>query len=360
MNSTNNPSFPQVSGFSKELRTRVQAYFTHNQIEDKETNAIRWKAIIWLSLHLGAFVVILTGWVNIWAVIGLAVLMGVAKAAIGMNTMHSANHGAFSQKRRVNKLAGSSLILFGGNPFFWRLQHNVLHHTYTNIHQRDEDIHAGALLRFSHSDRRRWHHKYQHLYFPFLYCLMTFSWVFYKDFDQLVRYEKMGLIRKHRSTFNQQLVRTLLIKVNYLLLMIGLPLLIGAFTWWQWMIGFLTIHFTASLILSLVFQSAHVIEETNFPVPDNNGKMNDEWMIHQLNTTSNFATKNKWWTWFLGGLNFQVEHHLFPNIGSAHLKEISKIVKKCAAEFEIPYHEAPTFSKALFSHIKHLKQLGSA
>ncbi len=340
------------------MRLRVQSYFSENKIRKTEGSKVYIKSALWISLYVGSFVLILTGLLNAWAMLGLAFCMGLSMAGIGLNTMHGANHNAFSQNTFLNKLAASTLCLFGGNPFFWKLQHNVLHHTYTNVHSKDEDIDAGKLLRFSTEDDLRWFHRYQHYYFPLLYSLMTLVWAFHKDYDQLARYHKMGLIKQHRSSFKAQLTKTTLIKLGYIGYIAVLPLLIGDFSWWQWGIGFLTMHFTAGLILALIFQSAHVVSETNFPVPDNDGKLNDEWMMHQLRTTSNFATKNRWFSWLIGGLNFQVEHHLFPNIGHVHLRQISKIVKKCAGEFGLPYNESPTFGKAVFSHVKLLKQLG--
>lgn len=351
-------SNPSAGGFSHELRSRVNSYFKDNKLNQKEGASVYFKSIFWISIYLGSFALILSGIVNVWGMLALALAMGLSMAGIGLNTMHGANHGTFSKNKFINKLAGSTLCLFGGNPFFWKLQHNVLHHTYTNVHSKDEDIDAGSLLRFSHQEKLRWFHRYQHLYFPLLYSLMTLLWAFHKDYDQLVRYHKMGLIKQHRSSFSSELVKTTVIKLGYIGYIVILPLLIGDFTWWQWGIGFLTMHFSAGLILALIFQSAHVVGETDFPMPDNDGQLTDEWMMHQLRTTSNFATSNRWLSWLLGGLNFQVEHHLFPSIGHAHFGPISKIVRKCAIDFNLPYNESPTFGKAIFSHVRLLKHMG--
>ena len=357
-NTTQSFSNSVVGGFSHELKSRVNSYFKENGLSKKEGASIYFKSILWISIYIGSFVLILTGIINVWGMLALALAMGLSMAGIGLNTMHGANHGSFSKNKSMNKLASSTLCLFGGNPFFWKLQHNVLHHTYTNVHSKDEDIDAGNLLRFSHEDKLRWFHRYQHFYFPFLYSLMTLVWAFHKDYGQLMRYHKMGLVKQHRSSFGSELTKTTLIKLGYIGYIAVLPLLITDLTWWQWGIGFLTMHFSAGLILALIFQSAHVVGETDFPVPDNEGKLNDEWMMHQLRTTSNFATSNKWLSWLLGGLNFQVEHHLFPSIGHVHFRSISKIVQKCAFDFNLPYNESPTLRKAIFSHIRLLKNMG--
>mgnify|MGYP000583501678 CR=1 FL=1 len=362
MKRANTPQFSSAdsNGFSYELRTRVNSYFKENNIGKHEGSSVIFKSTIWLLIYFGSYTLILTGILNVWAMWALTLAMGFAMAGIGLNIMHGANHDTFSKNKTINKIAGATLCLFGGNPFFWKLQHNVLHHTYTNVHSKDEDIDAGSLLRFSKEEKLRWFHKYQHYYFPLLYSWLTVLWAFHKDYDQLARYNKMGLVKQHRSSMGNQLVKTTLIKLGYVGYIAIIPAFFADFAWWQLLIGFFVMHFTAGFTLSMIFQCAHVVSETNFPVPDNEGKLNDEWMTHQLRTTSNFATSNRFLSWLLGGLNYQIEHHLFPSIGQNHLRNISGIVKQCARDFNLPYHESPSFLKAIFSHIKVLKRLGTA
>ena len=345
------------NGFSRELRRRINQYFKENKVKRHGDWRVYHKTIVWLILYLAPLVLILTGVINLWVAFGLTFVMGIAKCGIGLNVMHDANHGSYSKKGWVNRLGGATISLMGGNVLVWKLQHNVLHHSFTNIQHKDEDIAGRYILKFTPEDPTRWFHRFQHLYSPFLYSLMTLLWAFHKDFVQLKRYHKNGLIKKHKSSYRLEMWRSVGIKVFYFGYILVLPLVLTDMTWWQWLIGFLSMHLTAGLLLGLVFQSAHVVEETENPVPVN-GSIEDEWMIHQLKTTANFGTKSKWLSWFAGGLNFQVEHHLFPNISHMHYPEISKIVRQCAKEFNLPYNEAPTFMKAIVSHFRTLKALG--
>ncbi len=348
----------QGAGFSTELRKRINEYFKENQKKIHGNWGVYHKTIIWHFLYLAPYVLILNGILGAWANIGLAVLMGVAMCGIGLNVMHDANHGTFARKKWLNKLAGGSLVLMGGNPFTWRMQHNVLHHTYTNIQHKDEDIAPRYVLKFCPQDKTRWFHRYQHIYASFFYALMTIAWTLHKDFVQLIRYNKMGLLKQHKASYSKEMSRNIAIKIFYFGYIGVLPLMISDLSFGQWLIGFLTMHFTAGLLLGLIFQSAHVVEDTENPMPDAAGNMEDEWMIHQLRTTANFANRSKWFTWFAGGLNFQVEHHLFPNISHIHYPAISKIVKQTAKEFNLPYHEAPSFYTAVRSHFRALKRMG--
>jgi linoleoyl-CoA desaturase len=346
--------------FSTELRKRVNNYFKEKNVSVYGNWRVYHKTVVWLVLYLTPLVIILTGIPGIWGSLLLVLLMGISMCGIGLNVMHDANHGNYSSKGWVNNLAGASLTLMGGNPLNWRIQHNVLHHTFTNVLHKDEDVGPRYVLKFSPSDKTRWFHRYQHIYAPFFYALMTLIWAFSKDFTQLQRYHKLGLVKQQRTSYRAELWRTIAIKVFYFGYILVLPMLVTDLLWWQWLIGFLTMHFTAGLLLALVFQSAHVVEQTEHPVPDTNLAMEDEWMVHQLRTTANFATKNKWFSWFAGGLNFQIEHHLFPNISHIHYPAISEIVKQCAHDFNLPYHDAPTFTAAVRSHFKTLKELGRA
>ena len=129
----------------------------------------------------------------------------------------------------------------------------------------------------------------------------------------------------------------------------------------DWMIGFLSLSLFAGFVLSIVFQLAHTVETAEFPAANKEtGKMEDEWAVHQLRTTANFATRNRFICWWVGGLNFQIEHHLFPRILHIHYPEISKIIKKACQDFGMPYHEFTKMRTAIASHVKHLKSLSVA
>ena len=145
-------------------------------------------------------------------------------------------------------------------------------------------------------------------------------------------------------------------KVLYSFLFIALPIIMVGFQ--AWLVGFLVYGLFAGFVLSIVFQLAHTVEDTQFPTANvQTGKMEDEWALHQLKTTANFATKNKMISWWLGGLNFQIEHHLFPRVSHVHYPAISKIIRKACQDYGFPYIEYPKMRTAVVSHVTHLKNL---
>jgi linoleoyl-CoA desaturase len=272
--------------------------------------------------------------------------------------MHDANHGAYAKKNWVNIFVGYSLNLVGANAFNWKMQHNVLHHTYTNVHEEDEDISPRGALRLTPHSAWKKVHRYQFIYAWFLYGLMTIVWLFFKDFARIVKYHKNGLAKTHKAHIGKEwaiLIGTKLVYIGYIFV---IPLVFTALTWWQILLGILIMHYIAGFILAIIFQPAHVIEGAEFPLPDDSNTLENNWAVHQLHTTTNFGNKSRWFTWYVGGLNFQIEHHLFPNICHVHYRKISGIVRETATEFGLPYKSARTFFGALAGHTRLLKQLG--
>jgi linoleoyl-CoA desaturase len=287
------------------------------------------------------------------------VIMGLGVAGIGLSVMHDANHGAYSKKSWVNTAVGYSMNFLGANAFTWKVQHNVLHHSFTNIHEEDEDISPRGALRLTPHSNWLWIHKYQFVYAWFLYGLMTIVWMSIKDFSRLLKYKKNGLVETQKTTFIKECVILLTSKILYIAYMVLLPLTLTSYTWWQLGLGIFAMHYIAGFILAIIFQPAHVIEGTDFPLADESGNIRNDWAVHQLLTTTNFGTGNKYFSWYVGGLNFQIEHHLFPNICHVHYRKIAKIVKATAEEFGLPYKTSRTFLSALGSHMRLLKQLGA-
>lgn len=344
--------------FTRTLRKRVDNYFKSKGISRNANATMVMKTVVFLTLYILPFVALFTFAPSFGVSLLLWAIMGFAVAGIGMSVMHDANHGAYSRNPRINALVGHSLNLCGGAVVNWKMQHNVLHHTYTNIAGKDNDIDGAGTMRFHPHSEPQKHHRFQWLYAFGLYSILTLFWSLAKDFIQFFRYKKE---RAATSTPQQEralFLRILGVKVVYFGIIFGLPMAIGGFAFWQVLVGFVIMNMISGLILSLIFQMAHVVEDTEFPLPDDSGNMEDSFMVHQLKTTSNFATKSPFLTWYSGGLNFQVEHHLFPNICHVHYPEISKIVKDTAEEYGYPYNEEPTFSSALSSHIRMLKQFG--
>lgn len=332
-------------------------YFKENNIKKTGNWKLHLKAVILFTVFLTPYFLILTLNMPFWVMLLLSVVIGIGMAGLGMNVMHDGNHGSYSTKSWVNKFMGGTIYILAGNVYNWQVQHNVLHHTYTNIHGHDEDLDAGRIIRFT--KEAEWHkfHKFQHYYSVFLYGLLTFNWALTTDFKQMRSYLKRKL--SYGEAKSPKILWTTLIitKVIYVAVWIVLPILIGI-AWWQVLIGFFVMHYTAGLILSIVFQLAHVVDETTNPIPNAEGEIENTWAIHQLYTTANFAPRNRIVNWFTGGLNHQIEHHLFPHISHVHYGKIAEIIKQTASECNLPYHEFKTTRGAIIAHFKHLRDLG--
>jgi linoleoyl-CoA desaturase len=186
---------------------------------------------------------------------------------------------------------------------------------------------------------------------------MTFSWATFKDFLQITRYNKKGLVKAQGVSFKKEMVKLIAQKVIYYAIFLGLPFLLLDLAWWHILLGWFVMHFTTGLILGCVFQPAHVVPTSEFPLPNDNNVVEGDWLKHQLLTTANFAPKNRILSWYVGGLNYQIEHHLFPNISHVHHSAISKIVQATAKEFDLPYYSQKTFRGALLNHAKMLYKL---
>jgi linoleoyl-CoA desaturase len=345
------------SQFAATLRKNVNEYFREKGISSKGNSKMIVKAVSMIAMYLAPFLLILTLPLSGWMIVPLSLLMGIGMAGIGMGVMHDAVHGSFSKRNWLNKMFGTTMYSIGGNIFNWKVQHNVLHHTFTNIEGFDEDIEPKGTLRLSKQTPLKKIHRYQHIYAFFLYCLMTLSRTV-NEFIQLAKYNKTGITRQQGSSPAKEMTKLIISKILYLAIIIGLPMIFSNLSWWIIFSGFLLMHATAGIFMSTVFQMAHVVEEAEQPVPDNEGMIHNEWMIHELNTTANFSRKSKIFGWMIGGLNYQVEHHLFPNICHIHYPAISPIVERTAREFGLRYNENRTFFSAIGSHIRMLRMLG--
>ncbi|MEN8928270.1 MAG: fatty acid desaturase [Flavobacteriales bacterium] len=347
--------------FSKILNKRVRAYFKENNITKYANSSMVVKTIFMILLYLVPFALIMFGAItSTWGIFAMFLVMGVGMAGIGLSIMHDANHGAYSKNDNVNKWLGRVINLVGGYALNWKIQHNVLHHTYTNVHEYDEDISTIGLLRFTPDDPRKPVHRFQHLYAWFFYGLMTVMWMTTKDFQQLKRYKKKDLLKTFNTTYKKNITILIISKIIYYSIFIVLPMIFLPIPWYLVLVFVLAMHYVAGFILAIVFQPAHVIPETEFVKATDDFTIENNFFIHQMETTCNFAPDNKILSWFVGGLNYQVEHHLFPTICHVHYKKLSKIVKATAEEFGVPYNSHKTFSKAIMYHTQMLKDLGRA
>lgn len=345
--------------FSATLNRRVNDYFKMHNLSRHANPEMVIKTVIMFALYCIPYFLIVTNTVtdSLW-LIGLMIIMGIGLAGIGLSVMHDANHGAYSNRAWVNTVIGYSINFVGATAFNWKMQHNVLHHTYTNIHDEDEDISPRGVLRLSPHSNWKYMHRYQFLYAWFLYGLMTVVWMITKDFIRLARYQRNGLVKKHKGNLSKEWAILIGTKLFYAGYIIVIPLVFTTLVWWQVLLGFFIMHYLAGFILAIIFQPAHVIEGTIFPVPDVNHALENNWTVHQLLTTTNFANKSRWFSWYVGGLNFQIEHHLFPHICHVHYRKIAGIVKNTTNEFGLPYNNFKTFIGALAGHTRLLKRLG--
>lgn len=349
----------QHAEFFATLSQRVNQYFTSRGIERTANGEMVFKTFFMFSLYFVPFALLLSGVApTLGGQLVLWSAMGFGMAGIGLSIMHDANHGAYSKKPWVNNLLGLSLNLVGGHAVNWRVQHNVLHHTYTNVHDVDEDISPRGVLRMGPESKWRAMHRFQHLYAWFFYGLMTLVWVLAKDFFRLLKYQREGLLKKQKTTPAHEWTVMILTKIIYLSYIFGLPMIILGLPFWQVLVGFLLMHYIAGFILAIIFQPAHVVEGTAYPAPDAKGNLENNWAIHQLHTTTNFGHRHRVFSWYVGGLNYQVEHHLFPNICHVHYRAIAPIVEQTAREFGLPYKSKETFLDAVVAHAAQLKLMG--
>ncbi len=347
----------QGATFSTTLHSRINDYFTRNNITEKGNFLMGLKVAFFMAGFIGSYFLIHLSGHNIFLNILSWISLGFFTAFVGFNISHDAVHGSLSSSKFLNRVLGYTFNLAGTNKYMWKIMHNVIHHTYTNIPGHDEDLEPVSLIRLSTENKLKKIHRYQHFYAYLLYCMTSISWVFKKDFVAFFR-KKMGNYEHKKHPLKEYIV-LFASKLLYYFIFIALPIWLAEVPWWASVIGFVAMHFVQGLTLAVVFQLAHVVEGAHFPQPDEKGDVQNNWAIHQMNTTANFAMKSFLATWFFGGLNFQIEHHLFPNICHIHYPKISNIVKKTAEEFGIEYISNKTMWQAIRSHTRMLKLLGS-
>lgn len=342
--------------FSVVLRKRVDEYFRTNRIKQSGNWKLYSKTIILIASIAVLYWILVFHTPAAWLALSLCVLLGINLAAIGFNIMHDGCHGSYSRKQWVNDLMGYTLDVMGGSSYFWKVKHNVAHHSYTNIEGHDEDIDIRPFMRLNTQQPKKAYHKYQYIYWPILYSLTYFWWVLVRD---MKKYKEMRVATTEipKMDLKQHLVywggKLVYVAIFWVIPMQFVPVS-------DFLIGYGLALAVTGITLGIVFQLAHAIEHLDFPEPDPKTlKIENAWFVHQLQTTANFATKSKFWGWLTGGLNFQVEHHLFSRMSHVHYPAVSQIVKQTCKEYNIVYNEQPTFWSALKSHIDHLKYMGS-
>ncbi|MEM9329046.1 MAG: acyl-CoA desaturase, partial [Bacteroidota bacterium] len=343
--------------FARDIRLGMKEYFKSTQSRQGGAAMIR-KSLFMLALYLIPLAILIFGApLETRYVFALYLISGLGMAGVGMNIMHDALHGSYSHIPWLNKLMSYSINLIGASASVWKIQHNVLHHTYTNVAGADDDLNTNFLLRFSPD--KPWHsiHKFQFIYAWLMYGMMTMQWVTVRDFVRMKQYRKMGFYEKPYE-YQKKFMVTLMWKVIYFGFSLVLPMVMLAQPWWIVLLAFLSMHFITGSIISIVFETAHITPSAEYPQPDKDGNIDDHWYVHQLVTTCNFAPKGRLFSWCIGGLNYQIEHHLMPNVSHVHYRGLSKMVRDTAEKHGLPYYTHRTFADAVKAHLQKLKDLG--
>ncbi|MGV3612200.1 MAG: fatty acid desaturase family protein [Fluviicola sp.] len=345
------------SEFSTVLNQRVRSYFKEHGIDPHGSQTMFLKSILLFGLYAAVYLfILLSGVSNLPVLFFLWALLGILLSFIGMAIMHDTVHGAYTNKRALNYILQIPILAIGVEPKIWRIEHNVLHHTYPNVEGIDQDIHPRFVFRFTKHQKRRWYHAYQHIYATFIYGLLIIEWMTVKDFMKVIKYHRMGFFKSRGETFFRAGI-ILLKKLLFYFLFLYLPLKILPFNPLLVVLMFLTMLVVAGIFMTIVFQLAHVVSDCETEGNAEN-LATKNWHVYQLETTCDFAHENKVVSYLIGGLNYQIEHHLFPGICHVHYPEISVIVKQTAREFGIRYHYQKTFTGAVKAHYNQLKNLG--
>lgn len=344
--------------FYQSLKASVDQYFEENKKKKTGDWRLYTKTVVLISsaaflyysliiLHPGFIVAAL-----------LTVMLGFILACIGFSVMHDANHGSYSTRAWVNDALGLTINAMGASSYFWKQKHNVIHHTYTNVDGLDDDIAKSPVIRQCITQRWVPAHKVQHLYLVPVYALSTIFWIFIMDFKKYFT-GKIYTTAAWKMTARNHFVFWAT-KIGYIAFYMVIPAIVWGIG--PWLLGFFLLNAVMGLTLSIVFQLAHVVENTEFEniAIDETKHLETAWAEHELRTTANFAMNNPVISWFVGGLNFQIEHHLFPRVSHVHYPAISKIVMEKCREFNLPYNKYDTMMEAVASHFRVMKSLGKA
>ena len=347
--------FGDDTAFQLELRRRVDEHFRTTGRRQRDCWPMYVKTAILAATFAGSYGLLVFGARTWWEALPLAILLGLSAAGIGFNVQHDGGHRAYSNRPWINKLMAMTLELIGGSSYLWRWKHVVLHHTYVNITGHDTDIDLGMLARLTPHQRRFPFHRWQHLYLWPLYGVLAIKWQLVDDFRKLIsgRISNQPFPRPR----GWDLVIFAVGKAAFFTMAFGIPLMfhpIGVVLFYYAVAGLVT-----GIVLSVVFQVAHCVEEAEFPVPRaSTGRIDHAWAIHQAETTVDFARRSRMVTWLVGGLNFQIEHHLFPRISHVNYPAVSRVVEDTCRDFGIRYAQHRSFRAGLASHFRWLRRMG--
>lgn len=345
------------SEFGKVLKSRVAAYFAETGLSQRADAMMWFKVVLFIGGTIGLYFYLLFGSHTPLQIVLTCIAIGLGVSGVGFNVMHDAVHGNFGTKPWVSQVLSYAMDLFGVSGYFYRIKHTIVHHTWTNIPGEDADIAESPIIRASPHMPLWKIHRYQHIYTPFLYSFLAIAWILHADYDKMAKLQYCSFKFKRPSVGEQVLFY--MFKAFNLTYSLVIPLMM--FPVANVLACYFLIHMTAGLMLAYVFQLAHINEYSMYPKPEEGtSRIQGGWARHQVLTTTNFATRNPFVCFYLGGLNFQIEHHLFPRVSHSHYPAINRIVMKTCSEFRVPYQEFSTFTGAMVSHMKQLYLLGHA
>jgi linoleoyl-CoA desaturase len=348
-------TFGRDNSFHLELRRRVDEYFRRTGRRQRDCLQMYLKTAILLAAFVscyGLLVFVVTAW---WQALPLAILLGLSMAAIGFNIEHDGVHDAYSNYAWVNRLMAMTLDLIGASSSLWHWKHVVVHHTYTNLTPHDTDLELGFIARLTPHQKRLSFHRWQHFYLWPLYGMNVIKWHLYDDFRDVI----LGQHNSQRMPRPKgwALARFIGGKALFLTMAFAIPLWFHSI--WVVSLFYVVSALVAGAVITVVFQLAHCVDKAEFPLPRKESRsVESAWAIHQVETTVDFARRNRLESWLLGGLNFQIEHHLFPRICHVNYPAISKLVEETCREFGVKYREHTSFWAGLSSHFRWLRRMG--
>jgi linoleoyl-CoA desaturase len=346
----------QDSSFFKGLKEKVDQYFVEKHLSSTGGIKLYLKGLLQIATAAVLYTILVFFTPVTFVSILLCIALGLNLALIGFNVMHEGGHQSFSRYAWINNASAYSLNILGGITYFWKIKHNVNHHTFTNIEGMDSDIDVKPFMRLHEGQPRHAYHRFQHLYWVFLYGISYLAWIFYEDFQKYFSGRFAANSNRKKLELKEHFIFWFT-KLMYVGVYMVVPILMVG--WLSWLIGFIIITFVCGLAISVVFQLAHVVEGTQFHSTEDHDQVSkQEWAVHQLASTANFGTSSKGLYWLLGGLNFQIEHHLFPRVSHIHYPAISRLVKEACKESNITYHEYKSMFSAIASHLLQLHKLG--
>mmetsp|Transcript_53394 Transcript_53394/g.134092 ORF Transcript_53394/g.134092 Transcript_53394/m.134092 type:complete len:454 (+) Transcript_53394:76-1437(+) len=362
------------SDFYPTLRSRVSKYFKDNNLSHRGDMRMYLKTLL-----------IMTCWclTYYYGVIQDSLLVtlffGFWSAEIGLSIQHDGSHGAYSNSPLLNRVAAWGMDLIGASTFAWEYQHIVGHHAYTNLvsdcAESDSDVLAGVpFMRMHDSQQKRWHHRYQHIFGPALFSLLTINKVFVSDIQSALTGECAGFQMDGRYGKTSNKYRFWLMKLITIVQMVVIPVYLHGVG--RGLLHFLLAHMVCGEFLATVFVVTHISSDVvtlnaskgSNPISKvcapqetsgNDLVTKRDWAALQVATSVNWALDSKFWTFFSGGLNHQIEHHLFPGITHVHYSALAPIVRRTCEEFNVPYVAHPDLPSAYGSLTQYLRTMGN-